>query len=260
MPRVPGAGNCTGECHHLQFQFLQTQVITFFEFSTQPFVVKMPFRRRRMRRRTRRRRNGRNTTRGIALRALRATDQELGILDFSQDTTPCPLVLNSVGRLLNGIQNGTLVNRRAGLNSLMVSLHVQLSFHRNVNAPVAQTSFIYWAVVRDKQSNQALPNTLEVWDSIQGVDNVTATQPLRNEENKLRFNVLLQGKVCMTFDKGCMNVTRFKKLNFNTRYTDDGAAIGDIASNAILFFTWASIPDANLAPVYNISARLRFHS
>lgn len=224
----------------------------------------MPFksraRRSTRRRRSFRRRRGMGSTRAIAVRALRATDQERKFMDFTFDDSPINGTLTPPFSIfsLNLISEGTDNNNRIGRKIRARSLHLQLLVNRAIGDGTATTYFRV-LIVLDRQPNGGLPTWGNMWD-LPGSGNagVEMMSP-NNLNNSKRFKTLYdsRGSLYVDFMEGRM-VRKFLRLAHTTQYNGVGATVGNVASNNLLLCITSSITTGGAVPTLEGTIRLRF--
>ncbi len=220
----------------------------------------MPFRTRRRRpRRSTFRRRGRMSTRAIAVKALRSTDQEQKFADSSfndvaiNDTLTVQTVLH-----LNNIAQGVTNSTRIGQKIRMTSLYLQLTFEK-IPADVSPNGFVRFLIVYDKQTNSALGNFATLLELPGSGNPVVEMLSPNNLDQSKRYRVLLDQR--MRFQKDFIEgriVKKYIKLGLTTQYDGTGASIADISSGSLLFFTTGHITTGGNTPTVSGVIRIRF--
>ncbi len=213
----------------------------------------------RRRRRPRRHTNRRQSTRAIAVRALRATDQERKFVDvlFNIANIDDASTTGSIF-LLNGVGAGTANFQRLGKKIAMRSLYLQLAIEKN---PAAATNndYVRLMVVLDRQANEAAPIVSEI------LELTTPTNPFldmwapNNLGNSKRFVTLYDQRLVFhrTFIEGRI-VKKFLTLNQTVNYDNAGADIADLTTNSLWLVLIGSVATGGAVPSVTGFSRLRF--
>ncbi len=217
-------------------------------------------RRSRRPRRTFRRRRGGQSTRAIAVKALRATDQELKFedntfdsLDVDDASTTGSIVL------LNGIAAGTANFNRIGKRLSMRSLWIQLVVERGLTS-TANTDYVRLMIVLDKQANQAAPIVTEILQLDTPVAPVVDMWAPLNLNNTNRFSVLWETRVALynNFIQGRI-VRKYLRLSQTVVFDNSGALVADISTNTLwLVAIGSALSGGGQQPQLNGKIRLRF--
>jgi len=220
----------------------------------------MPFRRRRKRRRRRRRRGGRGmSTRAIALKALRSSDQEKKFVDFNFDVFEVVQVGSSNSIVsLNTIAEGSSNQQRIGRKALMLSLYLQLQVVVDAASTFVNT-IVRMVVLWDKQPNGALPTWANVLNLPGTGNNAVEMLAPNNLSNSKRFDTLIDKR--WNFHKDFIEGFHYKKyirLNRTTQYNGAAAAVGTIATGNLVILFAGPIVVAGATPDVIGTARLRF--
>lgn len=226
----------------------------------------MPFKpraRRSMRRRRsmpRRRRRGGQSTRSIAVRALRATDQERKFLDNvfannvvdSADATSISLfVLNAVA---DGVNNFERIGRKMAMRSLYIQLAVELNA-----AAVLNASYVRMIVVLDRQPNGALPTVPNVLLLPASGNLLTEMLSPNNLNNSKRFVTLWDHRV--TFQRNFISgrlVQKYIPLSQSVQFNGTGGTIGNIATNSLILIMIGDVAGGGPQSLFSGTIRLRF--
>ncbi len=213
-------------------------------------------RRRRPRRHTNRRRQ---STRAIAVRALRATDQERKFADVLFNIAPIDDA-STTGSifLLNGVGAGTANFQRLGKKLAMRSLYLQLAIEKNP-AAATNSDYVRMMVVLDRQANEAAPIVSEI------LELTTPTNPFldmwapNNLANSKRFVTLYDHRMVFhrTFIEGRI-VKKYLTLNQTVNYDNSGASIADLTTNSLWLVLIGSIATGGAQPSVTGFSRLRF--
>ncbi len=224
-----------------------------------PFKSRARRSRRRRRSRPMRRRHGLGSTRSIAVRALKATDQERKFIDVVfddvavNDTTTAASIFP-----LNGIGEGVSNEERIGRKILMRSVYLQLSVEKSA-ADVTLTGYVRVMVLLDRQANSALPTFANILD-LPGTGNpVVELMSPNNLNTSKRFVTLYETR--MPFYKGFVEgriLQKFLPLNFTTQYNNPGGTIAQIISNSLLLCLTGHITSGGNVPIFSGNVRLRY--
>lgn len=171
--------------------------------------------------------------------------------------------LNATGTItcLNLIQVGSSMFNRIGRRIQLKSLRLRLQLVTiNATRTLQFADVGRIAVVYDKQTNGAFPTLTDVYqDTEQSGTNTSTTLTGLNMNNRDRFitiidkqvmipgGVLTAGLLTSVYPDNGENITmmdEYRKLNLTTFYKADSnpAVIGDIATGALYFITFASYP------------------
>lgn len=205
----------------------------------------MPFRRRTFRRRSRK---PKSSTRAIALKALRSTDQEVKFHDLFVNVA---VVNTGNNQTMNLLASGTDTDERIGDTVRLVSLHLKVSLQIDA---FAANSLCRMIVYYDKQPNGA---PTAVADLLQDPANSPRVVLSHKQMSSLRRITVLRDHL---FNFTAINSQRsrnvFIKLSQKPRYSGPLNIIADLESGAlgVLF-----ISDQVAQPVaLQYQARLRF--
>ncbi len=225
----------------------------------------MPFK-SRARRSTRRRRStrpfrrrGGQSTRAIAVRALRATDQEQKFFDnIFSDTLIDDVTTNGSIFLLNGIGAGTTNFSRIGKRLAMRSLYLQLSFNKDILAP-SKTDYVRLMVLLDRQTNQALPSVSDVLQLPGSPTPLADMLSPNNLNNARRFVTLYETRMALhkDFMEGRL-LRKYIRLNQTVMYDNSGSAIADMKTNSLILIVVGSVATGSAVPEFSGTIRLRF--
>jgi len=209
----------------------------------------MPFRRRRFKR-SRRPRRRMGSTRALAMRALRAVDEERKIHDLTALTTP-----NNSGEfhVLNGVSSGAAVGTRVG--NQISCLNVQLKLHVTAD-PTLST-----ATVRAVLIVQKAPNGVAITPA-QLLQNVTSgplamTTPVSIDAFK-SIRVLRDWKIAYGLSQTTKVSSKFVRLKLKPRFTGLAGGIASINTGALLLFLYSDVAAGAGTPVVQLYSRLKF--
>lgn len=224
----------------------------------------MPFKpraRRSMRRRrtfTRRRRG--QSTRSIAVRALRATDQERKFLDnvFANNVVDSADGTSISIFELNAVADGVTNSERIGRKMAMRSLYIQLSVNLNGLA-VLNTSYVRFIVLLDRQPNGALPTVPNVLLLPASGNLLTEMLSPNNLNNSKRFVTLWDHRVTLqrNFISGRL-VQKYLPLSQTVQFNGAGGTIGNIATNSLILMVMGDVAGGGPQSTFSGSIRLRF--
>jgi len=145
-------------------------------------------------------------------------------------------------RLINGIEEGTSLDKRIGRKVKNTSLSIRCELESPTDF---SPSRIRLCVVYDKQANGAQPTLAELFQGQAG----TICSSYYNINNRQRF-VFLYDKV-IDMNPTCDATTMLKTVNipvkikgYDTTYNNTGSAITDIATGSIHFFGVSDDPTA----------------
>ncbi len=223
----------------------------------------MPFkpraRRSMRRRRTMRRRRGGQSTRAIAVRALRATDQERKFSDTSFSSVAVNDTLTGASIFhLNGVPANTSNEGRIGKKLAMRSLWIQLALEK-AGTSTSQVDFIRLMVILDRQPNGELP----VWSQILDLPGTGNSLTELNSPNQLgnskRFQTLWDHRITLfdNFKEGVF-ARKFLSMSQTAQYNNSGAGIADINTNSLLLCLIGSVVTGGTVPEMSGVVRLRF--
>jgi len=189
---------------------------------------------RRRRSRPSRRRRG-SSTRSIALRALKATDQERKLVDTLFVNIPInDTVTMSTIVPVNLTAEGTDFTDRIGRKILMKSVYLQLNFARPFGVATPQTNFVRMMVILDRQVNGALPTMSQILDLPGSGDPSVEMMSPNNINNSKRFVTLWDHRFSLYngFIEGRM-LKKFIRLDQTVQYSGTTATIGACRTNAL---------------------------
>ncbi len=216
------------------------------------------FTRRRFTRSSRGRRRGQSTRR-IALRALRSTDQERKFLDNSfsniliNDTLTAATIVP-----LNLIPQGVANFARVGIKASMQSCYLQLVIEKQ-DIDVTPNGYVRLMLVRDRQANGTLPTWGNILNLSGSGNPVTELMSANNLNNSKRFVTLFDKR--MHFQSDFMEgriVKAFVPLNFTTQWSGGGITIGDLRSDSLLLCLCGHITTGGNVPRVTGVVRVRF--
>lgn len=184
------------------------------------------------------------TAYSMAKKALNLLNVEYKVVTSGISSTPN----DSTGTftLLNGLVRGNDSSNRTGRQVKFTSIQLYLNF---LKASAATNTRVRWAVVLDKQANEAAPLIGEIYSfSIEG---------FRNLNNRRRFVILKTGTKVLNSDYPEKVNQTYCKTSFRTIYDDsDSGGVADITTNS-LYLLLVSDESINL-PTVSGRIRLRF--
>lgn len=217
-------------------------------------LITMPRMFRRPRRTDRRVR--RDSTRAIALRALRQVDGELNSIELFDDPVALAVIGVTPATFLNGIAQGSANTQRQGILARMVRIRLRMTFQRNPAADPNQVDFIRWLLVRDTQPQNNLPAIGEILQSSPSANAQTLAYDWQNIDQMKRFKILQQGFLATSVFHPSRIVHVSKKLNFTSLWVGPNATIVDINSNGLFLFTMQA--SATNPPTFGFHGQLRY--
>ncbi len=223
----------------------------------------MPFRKTRFSRRRRPRssfrRRGRMSTRAIAVKALRSTDQEQKFVDTVMNDQAINDTLTVQTFIpLNNIAQGASNSTRIGQKIRMTSVYLQLIFEK-LPADVSPNGFVRFMIIYDRQTNSALPNWATLLELPGTGTPVVEMMSPNNLDQSKRYRVLLDRRLYFSDDfiEGRI-VTKFMKLGQTVQYDGIGASIADISTGSLLFAATGHITTGGNAPTVSGVIRVRY--
>lgn len=222
----------------------------------------MPFVRRTRRSRFRRRRPSRRrgmSTRAVAFKALRSTDQEQKFIDSSFNNQPVNDTLTGQTVLpLNNLAQGVTNSTRIGQKIRMTSLYWQLAFEMN-QAAVNPNGFIRFMIVYDRQSNSALGNWQTLLELPGSGNPVTELLSPNNLDQSKRYRVLHDQRIYLSNDDFEGRIAKkYIKLGQTVQYDGVGGGIGDISTGGLLFMVCGDTTTGGNVPTVSGVIRLRY--
>ncbi len=217
------------------------------------------FSRTRHRRSRRHRRRRGTSTRAIAVRALRATDQERKFADLSFNILDIDDA-SGTGSIfsLNGVGAGTANFQRIGKKMAMRSLYLQLAFERNP-ASATNTDYVRVIIVLDRQTNQAAPTVVEILQLDTLVTPFVDMWAPNNLNNSKRFVTLWDHR--MAFHRDFISgriVRKYLPLSQSVQFDNAGGAVADISTNSLWMVCIGSVATGGSVPNVTGYTRLRF--
>ncbi len=183
----------------------------------------------------RRKRRGLSTRR-IAIRALKSTDQERKfqdirfqnvVLEAPASGQPTFFVLNAMGQGVDAESNR--IGNKISMSSILAQLYIQADPADETPAIAVRLHLVY-----DKQPNNALPQVADFLQSIAVQSTVDVFSPLDLDNNR-RFNVMYTKYFTLTALFPVKVIKFYKKLSQSTRYNGNGTAIGAIETGSLLW-------------------------
>jgi len=202
------------------------------------------------------------STRAVAFKALRSTDQEMKQSDLSFNNLAITGTgSNSTIFALNTIAEGTTRSTRIGRRIRMRSVYLQFLFGNPV-ANVDPGAFIRVILLWDKQTNGAEPSWTNVLD-LPGTGNPSVELMAPNNlNNSKRFDTLLDARISLF---SSVNQTRkgvvwkkYKRLNGITQYNGSAAPVTNIASGSLVLLFATSTETAGSIPFVSGTSRIRW--
>ncbi len=213
--------------------------------------------RRRMSRPSRRRRG--LSTRAIAVKALRSTDQERKFFDNTfedvviNDTTTGASIFP-----VNAVFEGTANTQRIGKKMAMRSLYLQL-FIEKAPADVSLNGYVRLMVILDRQPNGGTPAWTNILDLAGTGNPAVELLSANNLNNSKRFVTLYDTRMHFQkdFHEGRL-LKKFLPLSQTVQYNAGGGTIANIATNSLLLCLTGHITTGGNVPIFGGTVRLRF--
>lgn len=150
-------------------------------------------------------------------------------------------------KLLNGLVQGDDFTNRNGRSVRWKSLQFHI---RALKQTAVGTNYVNWAIVIDKQANDATPSLADLYSNYQA--------QFRNLDNRKRFVIIMEGHMTLDADDPERNISKYKKLDMHTIFDNsNNGDITDINSNALYFVTYSNQPTTDGAYM-EVDTRLRF--
>lgn len=208
----------------------------------------MPFRRRRVVRR-RRGRSSKTSTRAIALKALRAVDQEVKFIDVFGDNF---ITSNGSVTLLNLIPEGTSDNQRVGNSAKLHSVRLQMEMRSD---PLAASSLLRVLVLIDKQPNGAFITLADIFEDTANATR-TILSPIQMNSSK-RIRVLRDRLFALnSTTRNILTSKMFIRLTLQPRWVGAASGIANLETGALLLILLSDEPV--MFPELAFKSRLRF--
>ncbi len=221
----------------------------------------MPFRKntRRRRRPRRSRFGGRMSTRAIAVKALRSTDQEQKFVDtVFNDRVINDTLTAQTFQVLNNMAQGAGNETRIGQKIRMTSVYLQLAFEKLIG-DVSLNGFVRMMILYDRQTNSALPNWATLFE-LPGTGNpvVELMSPLNLDQSK-RYRILMDRRIYFSenFIEGRI-VKKYLRLGLDTQFDGIGASIADISTGSLIFCATGHITTGGAVPTVSGVIRVRY--
>lgn len=222
-------------------------------------MPRMSSRRKSFRRRRTGRRSHAMSTRSLAVRALRATDQERKFHDqifdneLINDTTTGAAIFP-----LNTMGDGTTNESRIGRKIAMRSIYLQFRIEKSSTA-VSRSSYVRMLLILDKQPNGTLPSWANILD-LPGTGNpeVEMWSP-NNLNNSKRFVTLIDHRLALhkDFVEGKI-YKKYLRLSQTVQYNGTGNTIGNLATNSLLLCFVGAVTTGGNVSNFSGTTRLRF--
>ncbi len=199
------------------------------------------------------------STRAIAVKALRSTDQEQKFFDTTFDDTPINDTLTvQTFQVLNNVAQGVENVSRIGQKILMKSIYWQLQFEK-LATDVSLNGYVRFIILLDRQPNSNLANWQTLLE-LPGTGNpaVEAFSPNNLDQSK-RYRVLHDQRIYFSKDNFEGRIAKgYRKLGMTTQYDGVGGSISDISSNSLLFCATGHITTGGAVPNVSGTIRLRY--
>lgn len=149
--------------------------------------------------------------------------------------------------LLNGLTQGDDFTNRNGRSVRWKSLQYHI---RTLKDTAVGTCFVNYAIVIDKQANDATPTLADLYSNVQA--------QFRNLDNRKRFVIIDEVRMTLDADDPERNISKYKKIDMHTIYdASNNGDITDINSNALYLVAWSNQPAGDGAD-FTLDHRLRF--